>query len=665
MNLKCFLAMTMLVAAGCKSEHQKEYASFDDYPVCGGNWEEMVYSPDETRFSLWAPTAQEVRVLLYDAGQGGSATRMIPMEAGTEGMWHAGIEGDLKGEFYAFNVKINDVWQGDTPGVMAKAVGVNGDRAAVVDMKDTDPDGWAEDRRPLLKSFADMVIYEMHHRDFSIDTVSGIRNRGKYLALTEEGTKTYLGEKTGIDHLKELGVTHIHLLPSFDFSSVDETKLDKPQYNWGYDPKNYNVPEGSYSTDPYNPVTRIKEFKQMVMALHRAGIRVIMDVAYNHTATVKGSNFERTVPGYFYRQDENGGLADASGCGNETASERPMMRRFMVESVSYWAKEYHIDGFRFDLMGIHDIETMNAIRKAVDAIDPTIYIYGEGWAANAPELPVEKQAIKVNMPQMPGIAAFSDEFRDSLRGPWGDESKGAFVIGRMGYGNGVRFGLAGGVRHPQVFNDSAGHSLVAWAARPTQFISYVSCHDDLCIADRLKKTLRGASVQELKALVKLSQTAVFTSQGVPFIYAGDEVMRDKKGVSNSYNSPDDINAIDWRLKTTCRDVFDYVRSLIAMRKAHPAFRMGDAELICKHLEFLDTPASNVVAFRINGKPGGDEWENITVVLNARTEPVKITLPAGKYRVVCRDGMIDIRSGLGMIIGGQLIVSPRSALIVHQ
>ena len=665
MKVKCLIIMSILAIYGCSKGHQKEFSSFDEYPFYGGKWEEMMYSPSETKFALWAPTAQEVRVLLYEEGQGGSAYKMFPMEAGEDGMWRIVVKEELKGKFYTFNVKIAGVWQGDTPGVMAKAVGVNGDRAAILDMDSIDPDGWQQDVRPPLKSFSDIVIYEMHHRDFSIDTVAGIRNRGKFLALTEEGTHTFLGEKTGLDHLKELGITHVHILPSFDFASIDETRLDKPQYNWGYDPKNYNVPEGSYSTDPYRPDVRIREFKQMVMALHKAGIRVIMDVVYNHTALTKGSNFERTVPGYFYRTDEEGKFANASGCGNETASERAMMRKYMVESVSYWATEYHIDGFRFDLMGIHDIETMNAIRVALDKIDPTIYIYGEGWAAAPPQLPVDLLAMKRNTYKMQGVAAFSDEYRDSLRGVWGDDTKGAFVIGRPGYEVGIKFGLVGGVIHPQVNTDSARRVPKIWANNPTQFISYVSCHDDLCIADRLKKTLPGASVQELRALQKLAETAVFTSQGVPFIFAGDEVLRDKKGVANSYNSTDEINAIDWRNKTLHREVFDYVQGLIAIRKAHPAFRMGDADLIRKHLEFIPIQATNVVAFCLKGNPCGDSWKNTVVILNARTESVAVTVPDGKYRIVCRDGKIDVKNGLGNASGGTLIVGPRSALIAHQ
>lgn len=661
------LVSMMAAAMSCNSVQQRQgYASFDDYPVYTGAWEEMTYSPSSTRFLLWAPSAQEVRVMLYDEGLGGSAYQMVNMEAGKDGTWTASVEGDLKGKFYAFNVKVNEVWQGDTPGIWAKAVGVNGDRAAVVNLDDTDPEGWDQDVRPELKSFSDIVLYEMHHRDFSIDTTAHFAHPGKFLALTEQGVKTAAGDKLGVDHLKELGVTHVHLLPSFDFSSVDETRLDQPQYNWGYDPKNYNVPDGSYSTDPYRPDVRIREFKQMVMALHRAGIRVVMDVVYNHTAVTKGSNFERTVPGYFYRQNEKGEYADASACGNETASDRAMMRRFMVESVCYWAKEYHVDGFRFDLMGIHDIETMNAIRKALDAIDPSIYIYGEGWAAAAPQLPTERLAMKNNTYLMPGIAAFSDEFRDSLRGPFGNDKQGAFIIGRPHHEAGIRFGIVGGIAHPQLDTDSIHRVPKIWANQPTQFIAYASCHDDLCMADRLKETLPGASVQELTALQKLTQTALLTSQGVPFLFAGDEVLRDKQGVGNSYKSPDPINAIRWNLKTAHRDVFDYVAGLIAMRKAHPAFRLGNADLIRESLEFLSVPmTTNVVAFRLKGKPNGDSWLNTIVVLNARTEPVKIDIPEGKYWIAARDGRIDLVMGLGTFTGNQLTVAPRSAMILHQ
>ena len=543
-------------------------------------------------------------------------------------------------------------------------MGVNGKRAAVIDLRSTDPEGWANDVRPLLKDYADIIVYEMHHRDFSLDSVSGIRNKGKFLALTELGTTTSQGEKTGIDHLKELGVTHVHILPSYDYASVDESKPDKAQYNWGYDPQNYNVPDGSYSTDPYKPDVRIKEFKQMVQALHKAGIRVVLDVVYNHTFNTEESNFERTVPGYFYRQTKDGKPANGSGCGNETASDRAMMRKYMVESVLYWINEYHIDGFRFDLMGIHDIETMNEIRAAVDKIDPSIFIYGEGWAASAPQLDQEELAMKANIYKMPRIAAFSDEMRDGLRGGWDDDRKGAFLIGQPGHEMSIKFGLVGAVKHPQVINDSVNYSKEPWALQPTQMISYVSCHDDMCLADRLKATMPDATDEERASLHKLAETFVFTSQGVPFIFAGDEMMRDKKGIHNSYNSPDSINTIDWRNKTIHHDVFDYVRELIALRKNHPAFRMGDADKVRQYMEFLPVEGSNLVAFILKDNANGDSWKNIIVAFNSRKEPAKLSIPTGRYTIVCKDGKIK-QSGMGQVSGNEIIVPARSAMIIHQ
>ena len=543
-NYLAILGVTTVTTVMSCSPAKKEYASFELYPVHTGSLTEMEYTPLATRFYLWSPTAEEVRLMLYDAGEGGHAYETVKMEPTEDGTWTTSVDKNLLGKFYAFNVKINDKWQGDTPGINAHAVGVNGKRAAIIDWKTTNPEGWESDRRPSLKSPADMIIYEMHHRDFSVDSTSGIKNKGKYLALTEHGTMNSDKLLTGIDHLIELGVTHVHLLPSSDYASIDETKLEVLPYGGLFDPANYNVPDGSYSTDPYQPATRVKEFKQMVQALHRAGIRVIMDMVYNHTFNTVESNFERTVPGYFYRQKEDGTLANGSGCGNETASERPMMRKFMIESVLYWIKEYHIDGFRFDLMGVHDIETMNEIRKAVNKVDPTICIYGEGWAADTPQYPADSLAMKGNVSHMPGIAVFSDELRDGLCGPVWKKEKGAFLAGVPGAEMSVKFGIVAAIEHPQVRCDSVNYSQKPWAEQPTQMISYVSCHDGLCLVDRLKASMPGATPEQLVRLDKLAQTVVFTSQGIPFIYAGEEVMRDKQGVDNSYKSPDAVNAID-------------------------------------------------------------------------------------------------------------------------
>lgn len=653
-------AATVVSCAPAKNE----YTSFELYPVRSGSLTEMEYAPEATQFTLWAPTADEVRLMLYEAGEGGHAYETVSMERAEEGTWKTKVEKDLKGKFYTFNVKIDGKWQGDTPGINAKAVGVNGKRAAIIDLRETDPEGWAEDKRPPLASPADIIIYEVHHRDFSVHPSSGIEHKGKFLAMTETGTKNPGGMATGIDHLKELGVTHVHILPSYDYASVDETRLDENKYNWGYDPLNYNVPEGSYSTDPYRPEVRIREFKQMVQALHKAGIRVVLDVVYNHTFNTAESNFERTVPGYFYRQKPDGTLADGSACGNETASNRPMMRKYMIESVLYWINEYHIDGFRFDLMGIHDIETMNEIRKVASAVDPTIFIYGEGWAASAPQMPEDSLAMKANTYKMPGIAAFSDEMRDALRGPFNNNEQGAFLAGLPGGEESIKFGIAGAVKHPQINNDSVNYSKAPWAGQPTQMISYVSCHDDMCLVDRLKASVPGITPEELVRLDKLAQTAVFTSQGVPFIYAGEEVMRDKKGVHNSYQSPDSINAIDWDRKTLNADAFAYYKGLIQLRRNHPAFRLGDAELVRKHLEFLPVEGTNLVAYRLKDHAGGDTWKDIIVVLNARREVASLSVPEGKYTVVCQNGLVN-EKGLATIYGPSLKVAPQSAMIIYQ
>ena len=518
------------------------------------DFREVTYSPSQTVFKLNAPRKPVVRI--YADGLQGTPLRVVGMKKIGRDLWSATVRGNLKGRFYTF-----DIGKGETPGVFVKAVGVNGRRGAIIDWADTNPAGWENDRRPVNRSAHDLVIYELHHRDFSIDASSGMANKGKFLALAEP---------RAIEHLKKLGVTAVHILPSFDYASVDETKLDRPQYNWGYDPLNYNVPEGSYSTNPYDPAARIKEFKQMVMALHKAGIRVFLDVVYNHTFDIAGSNFERTYPGYFYRYAKDGQPGNGSGCGNETASERPLMRQFMIESVKYWVDEYHIDGFRFDLMGVHDIETMNAIRAEVSKIDPHLFIYGEGWSAGSCVYPQEKLAMKGHMAQLRGIAAFSDNIRDALRGPFSDDTKGAFLAGIAGEEESLKFGIVGGIAHPEVDMSKVNYDKKAWAAEPVQHISYVSCHDDMCLVDRLRAEMPGISDEELIRLDLLAQTAVFTSQGVPFILSGEEMLRDKKGVHNSYNSPDSINRLDWNNLKRYPQVFDYYSRLIRLRKNHPA-----------------------------------------------------------------------------------------------
>ena len=613
---------------------------------------EVSYSPKATTFSLvTSPEVKKVNVLISDADNN-EAQLVKSMKRVGAGKWQLTVKNDLKGKYYLFGV-YNNAQPDLTPGVFAKAVGVNGQRGAIIDLKDTDPEGWSEDKRPELRNPVDLVIYEMHHRDFSIDYSSGIKNKGKFLALTEP---------KAIEHLKRLGVNAIHILPSFDYASVDESQPDKPQYNWGYDPLNYNVPEGSYSTNAADPKARIKEFKQMVQALHKAGIRVILDVVYNHTFSIDGSNFQKTYPGYYFRHRPDGTYSDGSGCGNETASEKPLMREFMVESVKYWVNEYHIDGFRFDLMGVHDIETMNLIRAELNKIDPSIYVYGEGWSAGSCAYPQEKLAMKANARQLNGIGAFSDEMRDALRGPFSDDKKGGFLAGMPNCEESIKFGIAGAIDHPQVDMTKVNYSKTAWTNEPSQMIAYVSCHDDLCLTDRLRATVPNISDDELIRLDLLAQTAVLTSQGVPFLLSGEEMLRDKKGEHNSFRSPDSINRFDWNNLKRYPQVFDYYSKLIALRKAHPAFRMGKAEEVKKNLVFLDAP-EGVVAFQLKNNAGGDSWKDIIVVLNANKTERAINVPEGLYTKVLANGKVD-ENGLGILNGSSVTVAPQSALIIH-
>ena len=610
---------------------------------------EVSYSPKQTTFKLNAPKKPTLRI--YEAGRGGNAIKKIKMKQTAENVWEATVSGDLKGKFYTF-----DIGRGETPGVFAKAVGINGHRGAIIDMQTTNPSGWNSDHRLALKSPADLIIYEMHHRDFSIDPSSGLVNKGKFLALTEQ---------KAIRHLKELGINAVHILPSFDFASIDEANTTTPQYNWGYDPQNYNVPEGSYSFDAEQPTRRILEFKQMVQALHKAGIRIILDVVYNHTFDIKGGNFDRTFPMAYYRYTADGKPSNGSGCGNETASEKPLMRQFMLESMKYWADEYHIDGFRVDLMGIHDIETMNLIRKELSSIDPNIFIYGEGWTAGTCAYPTEKLALKAHIKQMPGIAAFSDEIRDALRGPFSDDKQASFLGGIAEFEESIKAGIAGMIAHPQVDYTKVNYTKEPWANEPTQMIAYVSCHDDMCLVDRLKASIPEAAydMEEVIRLDQLAQTVVFTSQGIPFMLSGEEMLRDKKGVHNSFNSPDEINHLDWNNLKKYPQVFAYYKGLIQMRKSHPAFRLGSAELVRKHLEFLPTQQDCLVAFRLKNHAGGDKWNNIYVVLNGNADLQSVNIPKGKYTIVANNGVIN-EAGIGEMEGGEVMIDAQTALILH-
>ena len=647
-SFKTFLMGTFAVAA------MASCASDGSIVVPEATLEECVYMGDKTEFAVWSPDAEAAKLRLYHDAMGETAFKTVDMKLGKDGLWKVTVKEDVKGAFYTFQVQKNGQWLEETEGIAAKAVGVNGTRGAVIDWTETDPEGWAEDKSPKIDP-SDIIVYEMHHRDFSIHETSGVQNKGKYLALTEEGTKNPDGLATGIDHLKEIGVTYVQLLPSTDFITVDEAHLENNQYNWGYDPYNYNAVEGSYSTDPFNPVTRIKEFKQMIQSLHAAGFRVILDVVYNHTTDASKTGFQRTMPGYFYRMREDGTFFDGSGCGNETASEQEMFRKYMIESLEWWMNEYHIDGFRFDLMAIHDIETMNIISERLHAIDPDVVIYGEGWAAQAPAYPAEEIALKANTYMLEGIGAFSDNIRDAVRGPLGCENAG-FMDGVAGNKENIHFGIAGGVEHPQV-------TVERWTNNPLQHVSYVSCHDDHCLRDRLEEATKATEAERLK-MVKLAQTAVYTSQGIPFIFAGEELYRHKQGVKNSYNKPDSINAIDWTYKTKYKDLVDYYAGLADIRHAHPGFCLGDADLVREKLEFIEVDDPCVVAFRISGLEGIDPAKSLTVLLNGSKKNVKVEIPQGNYTVLAQLGYADV-DGIGAYSGNTISAGATSATILAE
>lgn len=594
---------------------------FDHLFYYDGNDLGNIYTPRETKFRLWAPTASEAKLVTYKKWNDEKGIE-INMDQAEKGTWTAKLTGDQKGLFYTYKVKIGDNWT-EAVDPYVRATSVNGDKGAVVDLKETNPKNWKGNKKPKFKNPEDAIIYELQVRDLSIQPESGIKQKGKYLGVTEKGTRGPGGVKTGLDHIKDLGVTHVQFLPIFDYASVNEEKLNEPQYNWGYDPKNYNVPEGSYSTNPYEPTVRITELKQMIQTLHDNKLRVVMDVVYNHMYNAAESNFHKLVPGYYYRYNEDGSLANGTGVGNDTASERKMMRKFMIDSVVYWAKEYNLDGFRFDLMGIHDVETMNAIRKAVNQIDPSIILHGEGWDLNTPLAP-ELKANQKNAEKMKGIAHFNDDIRDGLKGSvFGDKDNG-FVNGMQNMEERMKKGITAGLDYD---------TKVSTYQDPEQVLTYVEAHDNHTLWDKLELTNPGDSEEVRKQMHKLSSSIILTSQGVPFLHAGQEFMRTKYGDHNSYKSPDSINQMDWVRRAAFDKEVEYMKGLIELRNKYSAFRMTTAEQIKKHVTFMDAP-KNVVAYTIDGKANGNKNEYFTVAHNANREAVEIILPSkGPWKVL--------------------------------
>lgn len=621
-----------------------------------------VYSRAKTTFRVWAPTAEAMTLNLFSAGLGGDAAERIEMSRGPRGTWQAKLNGDLHGVFYTFSATLGGVEQAEAVDPYAAAVGANGLRGMVVDLSRTNPAGWGKDRRPALRKFTDAVVYELHVRDFTIHPSGGAKHRGKYLGLVEAQAHAKAqrrkGITTGLDHLVEMGITHVHILPAFDFVSVDETKPGRAQYNWGYDPQNYNVPEGSYATEAFDGVSRIREFKQMVMALHRAGIRVVMDVVYNHTAKSQDSHLNLLVPGYYYRQNAEGGFSNGSGCGNETASERAMVRRMFVDSVVHWAREYHVDGFRFDLMGLHDIDTMNAIRAAVDKVDRSILMYGEGWTGGDSPLPEKQRASKQNAAKLNRIAAFSDDIRDGVKGAVWDKARAGFINGREGMEETIKFSVVAATKHPQVDYSKVDYSKSPWAAEPYHCVSYVSCHDNQTLWDKLGAAgAQPISERERIGLQKFANAIVLTSQGISFLHAGEEFCRTKRGEENSYNLGDRINAIDWRRKKKFGEVFEYYRGLVAIRRALPELRMPTAAEIRKRLAFLPMPAANLVGFIVAGPR-----RKVVVIYNACGGAMEVAIPEGRWSVLVderRAGTKPQRS----FSGDAVTVTARSAMVL--
>ena len=632
--------------------------NYETYPVYKGTDLGLTYSSLASKFKIWSPVAEKAQLIIYENGTGGEPLQAIDMRRNEAGTWAAALKGNQKGKFYVFRVMINNEWLDEVPDPYAKIVGANGKRAMVGDLKETNPAGWQTDKTIALKNATDAIIYELHVRDASIALTSGIQHKGKFLGLTEKGTKNSDGLTTGLDHLKELGVTHIHLLPFFDYNSVDETKPGE-KYNWGYDPLNYNAAEGSYATDPYDGLTRIKELKQLIKTFHANGLNVVMDVVYNHTALTEKSYFNQLVPGYYYRQTSDGKFSNATACGNETASEKPMVRKFILESMIYWVKEYHVDGFRVDLMGVHDIETMNIISKELHKIKPGILIYGEGWTAGSSPLPDSLRALKKTAYKLDNIAVFSDDIRDGIKGSVFDHADNGFASGKAGMEESIKFGVVAACKHPQIDYSKVNYSKAPYAAEPYNTISYCECHDNHTLWDKLSISAKDATEDDKKKMQKLAIAIVLTSQGISFLHAGTEFLRSKKGIENSFESPDSINAIDWNLKTKNKDVFNYVKALIKMRKAHPAFRMTTTKQISSGIRFVNNLPEHMVAYAVNGAAVKDAWRKIFIVYNGSANTQSISLPQGKWN------LFDTNTLNNKNIAGKIEVSPWSCTICYQ
>lgn len=636
---------------------EKEYTYTGD--DLGATW-----SSSKTTFKVWAPTADKVQVNLYESGTEGTddLIETLDMTKGEKGVWSVQKAGDLNGVYYTYSVDVDGI-KSEACDPYARTTGVNGNRAMVINLNATNPAGWSSDRGPNAgMSYTDSIIYELHVRDFSIDESSGIQNKGKFLGLTEKGTKNATGQTTGLDYLTDLGVTHIHLLPSYDYATVDETKLDTPQYNWGYDPKNYNVPEGSYSTDPYNGAVRVKEMKQMVKTLHDNNINVIMDVVYNHVYDADKFSFNQIVPKYFSRTNADGSYSNGSGCGNDTASERSMVKKYIVDSVNYWADEYHIDGFRFDLVGLLDVDTINEVVNTVHETHPDVVFYGEGWSMNTT---VSKDnvimATQANSAKTPNFAYFSDTIRNLLKGDTFSHGSTGFVSGSKGQEEQLA----------KCFTAATD-----WCKSPTQTVNYASCHDNYSLMDKLAVSRPDASFEDRTRMNNLAAAIYMTSEGIPLIHAAEELLREKidengEPVENSYKSSDLVNSIKWSNldKEAYRTVRDYYKGLIAFRKNHAALRLTTAAEVKANVKY-NWISNELVMFVINGKDSiADEVsDGIVVIFNANTEAKDVDLynnygvAEGEWKVCINDQKAGIVA-LSTVSDGKVTVAPISAMVL--
>ena len=652
----------IFIVLSCNRSLNTDELSSEEFPVYQGQDLGVSFYEKYIQLKIWAPTAESVQLKIYEQGIGGEMVYQEILKKGELGTWAAKVAIQYEGYYYTYQVKYQNKWLNETTDPYAVAVGENGKRGMILNLSSTDPLGWEEDLSPPLHGFQDIILYELHVRDLSTHPNSQITQAGKYLGFTERGTQLATGEKTGLDHIKELGVTHVHLLPIFDFAYLDESDFENSSFNWGYAPQHFNVPEGSYAMDCTDGRNRIVELKLLIQSLHQIGVRVIMDVVYNHTFDAKASNFEQIVPGYYYRHNEDGSFSNATACGNEIASEKPMVREFILHSLLHWAQEYHIDGFRFDLMGVHDISTMKAIKDALHQIDPGIFIYGEGWTAGESPLPKEERAIKEHILYMDGIAAFSDDLRDGIRGHVFTESDPGFIAGQPGLEESIKFGVVGATNHPQIDYKQVKYSDSPWANSPLQCINYASCHDNHTLWDRIGLIAPNVSEADKIKMHQLALTIVLTSQGVPFLHAGSEFLRTKYGVENSFESPDSINQIDWSRKHKYFDVFQYTKGLIELRKKHPALKMSSQKLIQAHLKFLEFSKSNVVGFQIDGKKINDSWKNILVVFNANKKDQLIDVPNLTWTIVVKNGKVD-ENGIEKTNQQNLTIPGLSAMVL--